>query len=309
MSRRQVPPMVAGKARAAGEAGLRWLESLDGIVSELEERWHVTVGETLTGGSHAFVGLAEGEDGRKYVMKVEVPDTTEDEFMNGIRALKIADGNGYGKLYAYDIERRASLLERLGGVLRTMDYSPDEQMEIICGALLRTWKMPADGADLPDGAASVGWFRGFIEETWAALHQPCPRKVIDRAMEYLDSREAKLNPAEYVLLHGDAHNNNTLRTLDGQGFKLIDPDGIFYEREYDLGVLMREWPEEYREDPVGEGRRRCAMLSRLTGADEQGVWEWGFLQTVSTSLVLLQIGQEPLARQMLHVAECWCEKN
>ena len=309
MSRRQVPPMVASKARAAGEIGLKWLDNLDSIVAELEEKWHVTVGETLTGGFHAFVGLAEGEDGRKYVMKVEVPDTTEDEFMNGVRALTVAGGSGCGKLYAYDIDRRASLLERLGGVLRTMDYTPDEQMEIICGALVKIWQTPVNGADLPDGAASIGWFRMFIEETWNALHQPCLRKVIDRAAEYLDSREKNLNPSEYVLLHGDAHNNNTLQTLDGQGFRLIDPDGIFYEKEYDLGVLMREWPEEYRHDPVGEGRRRCAMLSRLTGADEQGVWEWGFLQTVSTSLILLQIGQEPLAREMLAVAERWSGKD
>jgi len=112
-----------------------------------------------------------------------------------------------------------------------------------------------------------------------------------------------------VIVHGDAHNNNTLMTLDGKGFKLIDPDGIYYEKAYDLGVLMREWPEEYRVYPLENGRKRCKLLHELTGADEKGIWQWGFLQTVSTSLILLQIGQIELADEMLHTAEAWCTEK
>ena len=53
-----------------------------------------------------------------------------------------------------------------------------------------------------------------------------------------------MNPAEFVLVHGDAHGNNTLQDLSEENaFKLVDPDGIFYEKAYDLGVLMREWTE------------------------------------------------------------------
>ena len=63
---------------------------------------------------------------------------------------------------------------------------------------------------------------------------------MERAFSYLKSREDAMNPAEYGLIHGDAHNGNTLSELSGDGFKLIDPDGIFYEKAYDLGVLMRE---------------------------------------------------------------------
>lgn len=68
------------------------------------------------------------------------------------------------------------------------------------------------------------------------MNHPCSFQVIEQAFSYLQSREHALNPDEFVLLHGDAHGGNTLETLSGDGFKLIDPDGIFYEEAYDLGV-------------------------------------------------------------------------
>lgn len=110
-----------------------------------------------------------------------------------------------------------------------------------------------------------------------------------------------------MLVHGDAHGNNTLQDLSEENaFKLVDPDGIFYEKAYDLGVLMREWTEEYHEAPLRKGLERCRYLHMLTCVPAQAVWEWGYLQTVSTAFVLLQIGQEKQGRAMLDVAEAWC---
>ncbi len=68
---------------------------------------------------------------------------------------------------------------------------------------------------------------------------------------------------------------------------------------------MREWVEEYTQNPLEKGKQRCKYLHCLTGVPEQEIWEWGYLQTVSTAFVLLQIGQEKTGQQMLHVAECW----
>ena len=68
---------------------------------------------------------------------------------------------------------------------------------------------------------------------------------------------------------------------------------------------MREWTEEYEQDPLHKGLERCEYLHTLTGVPAQAIWEWGFLQTVSTALVLLQIGQEEQGRAMLNVAESW----
>lgn len=66
---------------------------------------------------------------------------------------------------------------------------------------------------------------------------------------------------------------------------MIDPDGLIGEPSYDLGVLMREWLDELIEDPLEIGKKRCALLGQLTDVDTQGIWEWGYIQSVSTGLL------------------------
>ncbi len=303
-----LPAMLLGRAAALGAPGTRWLDGLDALVAELEMRWRIRVSAAMQGGSHAFAVPAIRDDGSRCVLKIELPDEDESVFLQGLEALRAADGRGYARVYDSDAAARAVLLEQLGPTLRSLNWPIRRQMEVLCDVLQETWAIPAGNAKLPDGAASVNWFRGFISEAWTALEQPCPRRVIDRAMAFLDGREARRGAAERVLLHGDAHNNNLLQTLDGSGFRFIDPDGILYEPAYDLGVLMREWPEEYAAAPLEAGLARCEFLHRRTGVDAEGIWAWGYLQTVSTSLVLLQIGQAALARRMLAVAEAWAER-
>ncbi len=303
--RRGLPEVVAARARSAGAVGEEWLAGLDDTVAGLERKWGITVGGVLSGGSHAFAALADGKNGEKYVLKIDIPEENGGEFSQSMTALELAGGRGYAKVYAYDPEKKACLLERLGKPLSQLGYSVSEQMRIICGVLQKTWEIPVTSADLPNGEDCTAWFRSFIGEEWEKLGRPCSRGVIEQAFSFLKSREADMNPVGFVFIHGDAHNGNTLAELSGGGFKLIDPDGVFYEKAYDLGVLMREWVGEYELDPLKEGLERCGYLSRLTGVPGNAIWEWGFLQTVSTALILLETGREELGRKMLRVAECW----
>lgn len=199
------------------------------------------------------------------------------------------------------------MLERLGKPINQLNYSVYEQLQIICSTLQKIWETPYVNKRLPSGKESIIWFRQFIKEAWEKLNHPCSYEVIEQAFFYLQTRERALNPDEFVLLHGDAHGGNTLKELSKNGFKLIDPDGIFYEKAYDLGVLMREWVHEYEYDPLKAGKERCAYLHHLTGVFEQAIWEWGYLQTVSTAFVFLQIGQKEIGKKMLRVAQCWLE--
>ena len=82
--RRTVPQVVVSRARSAGAVGEAWLASLDGMISELEEMWHISVGEALSGGSHAFVAYADGQDGKPYVLKVDMPEDLGGKFESGI---------------------------------------------------------------------------------------------------------------------------------------------------------------------------------------------------------------------------------
>jgi streptomycin 6-kinase len=92
-----------------------------------------------------------------------------------------------------------------------------------------------------------------------------------------------------------------VRDLAGGGtFKLVDPDGLLAEAEYDMGILMREDPVELLAGDAGE---RARWLARRTGLDATAIWEWGAVERVSTGLLCTRIGLQPVGREMLAAAD------
>ena len=117
-------------------------------------------------------------------------------------------------------------------------------------------------------------------------------------MAAASQREAAYDAARARLLHGDVHQWNALR--QGDGFALVDPDGLVAEPEYDLGVIMREDPVQL----LHEGpRRRAADLAAHTGLSAEAIWGWGVVERVATGLVCTSIGLQPSGRQMLRAAD------
>jgi streptomycin 6-kinase len=102
-----------------------------------------------------------------------------------------------------------------------------------------------------------------------------------------------------MLVHGDIHQWNALRTAGG-GFKLVDPDGLRAEPEYDLGVLMREDPVELI---AGDPWDRAHLLAERTGTDPVAIWEWSVTERVSTGLITTAVGLEPVGSRMLAAAD------
>lgn len=306
-----VPNSVRQKVAILGAEGLKWLADLDGLIEELEHDWQMTVGSILEGGSEAYVAQARTKDGAKVILKVALPENSGNTVLaNEVTALIVADGRGYARLLRSDLNRRALLLEPLGIPLKDLGYSTRAQIDIICTTLKESWVHISSESQLPSGASSAQWHSKFITDLWKNLNRPCSQQALETALFFTQARAKAFDPELAVLVHGDAHNGNTLQDLSQHSqtqpsFKLIDPDGIVAEAAYDLGILMREWIDELIVDPVRLGRERCAYLSHLTGMETQAIWQWGFIQSMSTGLFLMQIGQEQAGIQMLKVAEAW----
>lgn len=306
-----VPDAVLGKALALGPDGLRWLESLPDLIRTLEREWGLTAGAALHGGSAAYVAAATTAEGAAAVLKLHMPgyDSAADE----IRVLRIAAGRGYVRLLRSDEARGAQLQERLGPRLSQLGLPTVRQIEIICATLARAWIRSVEAARFPTGAEKARWLRAFIADAWRALDRPCSELVIDQALAFSEIREAAFDPERSVLVHGDAHSANTLAPFHGDAlataaFKLVDPDGLFAERAYDLAIPLRDWSEELLAgDALRLGRERCALLSRLTGEDPEAIWQWGFVERVSTGLLLMQTGGEREGQDYLRVAEAWVQ--
>ena len=112
--------------------------------------------------------------------------------------------------------------------------------------------------------------------------------MIDRALTYCDDRAAAFDPTRAVLVHGDAHGWNTVAAGAG-AFKFVDPEGLLSEPEHDLAVAMREYNQPLLAgDTARLVEERAALLASHCGVDPRAVWEWGFVERVSTGLATLR---------------------
>jgi len=289
-----MPTVVRNKARAVGAD--EWLAELPGLVADLEREWSIVVGRTYDDATEAFVAEATLEDGSPAVLKVLMPRDTV-AARNEITVLRLTDGDGCVRLLRDDMARGAMLLERLGRSLYELAPPIDERLEILCATAQRVWR-PAPDVGLPTGEAKARWLADSITMMWEELDRPCAEHTIERSLACAERRAVAHDDERAVLVHGDVHQWNTLEA-DG-GFKLVDPDGLLAEAEYDLGILMREDPLELM---AGDPRERAHRLAARTGLDASAIWEWGVVERVSTGLIGMQVGLQPVAGEMLAVAD------
>ena len=285
-----VPDLVVQRASRNGAAGERWLSALPAVVAELAQRWGLVLGEAFSGGTAGFVVAATDSSGRACVLKVAMPlDMDErDSFARSVRAHELAAGQGCAELLAHDDPAAAMLLERLGPNLAELGLALPELLGAITATLRSFWRPITVDVGLRTGADQARWLSGYIATTWEELGQPCERAVIDHALAFCDRRAAAFDPTRAVLVHGDAHGWNTLDAGDGT-YKFVDAEGLWSEREHDLGVAMREYNEPLvRGDTPRLVRDRAELLAGHVTVDPQLVWEWGFIERVSTGLANLR---------------------
>lgn len=296
----QLPDVIVAKAREVGAE--EWVRTIDDLVASVCADWGLTIEHPLDGGTEAFVAAVRRADGSPAVLKLMIPRAAEQGL--GARAaeleatvLELAGGDGCAELYERDDGRGALLIERLGPSLFDLDLPLQQRLEIMTDCAVAMWR-PASGIDVPTGAEKATWLIDAVTRWWDELDRPCGERTIEHAVQCAERRRSAHHDERAVLVHGDIHQWNTLRTLDGAAHKLVDPDGLLAAPEYDLGILMREDPAEPQE-LVGRAR----WLAERTGLDATAIWEWGVIERVSTGLLCRSIGLEPVGTEMLAAAD------
>jgi streptomycin 6-kinase len=270
-----------------------WLDELPQLVAAVEHDWGITVGEPYGDSSEAFVAEATCEDGSAAVLKLIVP-RDNDAAAHEIIALRLAGGDGCARLLREDVARAALLLERLGCSMHEMGLPIGTRHEILFDSARRMWRAAPD-CGLPTGAEKARRLSEFIARMWEELGHPCSERAVDDALACASRRGDAHRDERAMLVHGDVHQWNALE--DGAGFKLVDPDGLLAEPEYDLGIIMREDPLD------GDLRERSRWLASRTGLDETAIWEWGVAERVSTGLLCARVGLDDVGRDMLVAAD------
>jgi streptomycin 6-kinase len=291
---------VRSKALAAGAE--QWLNDLPELIADVERDWSISVGRPYGDPTEAFVAEAALDDGTPAVLKLVIP-RDGDHAAHEAAVLRLTGGDGCVRMLREDVPRGALLLERLGRPLAELDLPLAERLEILCATASRVWcqVLPGSAATdwrLPSGADKAAGFAGYIPRAWEELGRPCSDRAVEYALACATERGKAHDDERAVLVHGDVHQWNTLEAPGG--YKLVDPDGVLAEAECDLGVLMREDPEELLH---GDPHERARWLAWRCGLDAHAIWQWGAVDRVATGLVLTRIGLQPVASQMLAVAD------
>jgi streptomycin 6-kinase len=292
----RVPRAVANTAAARGADG--WLQDLPRLVADLEALWAVSVERPYPHATEAFVAEARLGDGTPAVLKLMIPQNGG-AARHEITTLRLAGGRGCVGLLRHDATRGALLLERLGPSLYELGRPLAQRLEILVATVATVWR-PAPGSGLPTGADKARRLVDFVTTQWEELGHPCSEAAVEHALACAMRRIAAHDDERAVLVHGDAHQLNALQVPGRATFKLVDPDGLLAEAEYDLGVIMRNDPMELLdEDPWA----RAHWLAERCGLDATAIWEWGVVERVTSGLRCTQIDLQPLGRQMLMVAD------
>ncbi len=303
------PPMRAHMTSLAP----RWVEWQAQVPRTLEfsrRKWDLEVQGLLTRsvGSSLYEVRLRGRDA---VLKLARPGA---ELTRQADVLAGAKGNGYVHLYDRDDALGALLMERLGASLesRASDLSgalpaalelPLAQESKLIGPMVDTlqeaWRLPVDAVPmLPDVPHRATVLHALIVRLAGQSGMNARYgDAIKRALVYTDHRLDLRAETREVLCHGDPHLGNLLEVTSPRpgaprGYAFVDPDGILCAPEYDLGVVLRGFNQLVlaAADPVVEVRGWCATLASLTGTDAEAIWQWSYIERVSSGLYLIDQG-------------------
>ena len=250
--------------------GIEWLERLPRLAAECAEQWGLELGAPFAG-SNASLVLPAGDA----VLKINFPDAETEHEPD---ALDLWAGQGAVKLLAYDVARRALLIERCDPGTPLIALSDDEAGDVVAGLLPRLWVPPTSQyRSLADLAAT--WVVD-LPELWASHGRPFERAILDSAVDAL--RELGPTQGPLVVANEDLHAGNILASRR-EPWLLIDPKPLAAEREFTLVAMIRDRTEEVLAGPhpLRRFRRRLDRLSSDLELDRERVRGWTVAHTLA----------------------------
>jgi streptomycin 6-kinase len=221
------------------------------IAREVAAEWKVELGEPFALARYSYVAAA----GNDAVLKVTPPE--DDESDEEGEALELWDGEGAVRLLRVDRERRVLLVERARPGDDIAELPEDEATAVAVEVGLRLWR-PARQPFRWIGDHVPRWLDNAGEHELA----PLARELY-----------ASLDVGRDVLVHGDFHHHNVLRSERGP--VAIDPKPMLGEPEYDVpSFLWNPIPYRMRLDLT---ERRLAAFA-TAGLDDGRMRRWAVIR-------------------------------
>lgn len=274
----QLPPhFVRTITDVHGAAGTAWLETLGMTLQACARRWDLTVAAPF-GLTYNYVAPAWGRGGAECVLKLGPPGSPD--LRHEAAVLSAISGDGAARVLDFDAALGALLLERVrpGDALWSVPPAADrEATAAIASVLQRWWRPVPPGLDArPLAELALGFDR------YRAVHGdggPVPAALVAAAADVW--HDMLSTTQEEVLLHGDLHHGNVLRSAR-QEWLAIDPKGLAGDAVYDCASMLSNPHHVIPAEP--DLRRllttRAADLAGVLGLDQHRILAWGFAHAV-----------------------------
>lgn len=259
-----------------GDAGAAWIDGLGGTLEQCALRWRLRLGEPFSL-TYNYVTAATRGDGEPCVLKLGVPGTAD--LHREAAVMGAVDGEGAARLLDFAPDLGAMLLERVlpGDALWSLPAGDREATAAIASVLGRWWRAVPDGLDVRPLA---GLTAGFDRYRQAHLEDgPLPASLVDKASTvFTDLLASTERP---VLLHGDLHHGNVLRS-DRGAWLAIDPKGLAGDAAYDCAAMLCNPHHLIPAEPDLSAllTTRATDLADALGLDRDRVLAWGFAHAV-----------------------------
>ena len=210
-----------------------------------------------------------------------------EKFRSELEALKVFNGRGSIQLLESDDDKNAILIERaIPGAPLTSVKNDEEEMSIAATIMKNLWQPVPSGHQFHSVS---DWGKGFekMKEYFKEKPNPLPKELVDKAERLFTGLSA--SQGEQVLLHGDLNHSNIL-SAQREPWLAIDPKGVIGEREYEIGVLLRNpQPELLRlPDPKEVLERRIDQLANELNLDRERTHGWGIAQAVLSAWWIIE---------------------
>ena len=214
------------------EFGGTWLNGLHPCLRSCISRWGLALGHPIWGGTTSLVVEVGLPDGTPAILKIQYADR---ECENEAAAMSAWNGDGAARLYAYDPQQHALLLERCspGTYLADSGVGAEEQLNVLID-IARRLCVPAGRpfGRLEDEAAFWVARIANLRDTTDLWE----RRLSDAGIEAL--KAVGPTQREEVLLNMDLTVTNVLRA-ERRPWLAVDPKPILGEPEFMASPIVR----------------------------------------------------------------------
>jgi streptomycin 6-kinase len=265
-----------------GSAGQAWLDGLPKTVWRLQRLWSLrTDGPPYGGGSHSYVVPVRRAGGEQAVLKVIYRD---EENAAEPTALRQYDGDGAVRLYEYDPETGAMLLERAvpGNRLKSTRFfghrTPEaawRRIGIACGLYRRLWRPSADADGFPGLPAATDMLQEWKAEYGDAKGEARKGPAAHWLDLALDLCDRLAEPPELGIGNRDTHLSNIV-SAEREPWLVIDPKPYLAERAFDGGFLL------FKLQLLGphSGTLLLNTVAEGLGVDAERLRAWALLRAI-----------------------------